>query len=309
MTSNSLTIPDHPPDRTKRSLTLIAKSLITLANVAKFGTKETWMEPMNKFLGTATPEFRDFVDEICSISTAQISTASIEPQYGAPNQIKGRLPPASREGLPSLPFLLDPTKLLADLVSLWSSHAPKTISDAGNDTAVYTFDALCRNLHQGSKDCLSSAEQAEKPDAKMELKWHQALREQQKAKNVFDQQFPASTGADPDLTALPQPADPPYAERHHEIGESDTTPSSAASAGGWDRRVPFARTTDSRALTSSTNSSTASLEVLEEPRRPHQGTREGKKNARLFDLIGSSGRRKGKGDRDRSHALDDGNDI
>ena len=219
---------------------------MTLANMAKFGTKETWMEPMNKFLTNATPEFRDYVDEICSISASQMSMASIEPQYGAPNQIKGRLPPTSREGLPSLPFLLDPTKLLADLVGLWVTHAPKNVSETGAEQAVQTFDIICRDLHQRSQDCLSLAEQAEKPDARMESKWHQALREQQKTRNVFDQNFMTPANVDPDLTALPQPTDP---EHHADVTEGDTTPSSATSAGGWDRRMPIPRSGDNnRAL-------------------------------------------------------------
>ena len=268
---------------------------MTLANMAKFGTKETWMEPMNKFLANATPEFRDYVDEICSISASQMSMASIEPQYGAPNQIKGRLPPASREGLPSLPFLLDQTKLLADLVELWVTHAPPNISETGVEQAVQSFDTVCRDLHQRSQDCLSLAEQAEKPDAKMESKWHQALREQQKSRNVFDQGFMTPANTDPDLTALPQPADAPYPEHHSEvIGEGDTTPSSPILAPGWDRRMPIPRSSDTyRALTSSTTSSDA--EAMEETRARHPpGSRDGKKNlnARVFHLG-----RKGRSDR------------
>ncbi len=217
---------------------------MTLANMAKFGTKETWMEPMNKFLTSATPEFRDYVDEICSISASEMSTASIEPQYGAPNQIKARLPPASREGLPSLPYLLDPTKLLADLVQLWVLHAPKTVADTGVEQAVQTFDVICRDLHQRSRECLSLAEQAEKPDAKMESKWHQALREQQKSRNVFDQNFITSANVDPDLTALPQPAETTYSEHFADVvGEGDIT-SNATSAVGWDRRMPISRSGD-----------------------------------------------------------------
>jgi hypothetical protein len=266
--------------------------------MTKFGTKETWMEPMNKFLSSATPEFRDFVDQICSINSA---TASMEPQYAASNQIKGRLPLSSREGLQSLPFLLDPTKVLADLVELWASHGPKNLAAISGEQALKRFDALCRDLHRRSEDYLSAAEQAEKPDAKMESKWQQALKEQQKTRNLFEQQFMTPANNDPDLTALPQPAD---AEHMNTIGESDT-PSSAASAGGWDRRTPFTRATDTKALTNSNNSSTASLELHEE-RRPLPGSRDGKKNARLFDLMSSSGRRKG---RDRSHVHDEGNDI
>ena len=278
---------------------------MTLANMAKFGTKETWMEPMNKFLSSATPEFRDFVDEISSISASQISMASMEPQYVAPNQMKGRLPQASREGLPSLPFLLDQTKLMADLVDLWVTRAPKNIAEIGVDNSVQSFDAICRGLYQRSQDCMSSAEQAEKPDAKMELKWHQALKEQQRTRNVFDQQFTAPPNIDADLTALPQPVDTSYSEPRTEgASEENTTPQSAVSGTGWDRRVPY----PNRTLTSSANSSTASLEAVEDTRVRHTpGSRDGKKNARLFDLMGSSGRRKGRGDRVQTH--DEGNDI
>jgi hypothetical protein len=285
---------------------------MTLANMAKFGTKETWMEPMNKFLTSATPEFKDFVDEICSISASEMSSALVEPQYGAPNQIKGRLPPASREGLPSLPFLLDPTKLLADLVELWAAQAPKNISQTGSDQVMQTFDALCRDLHKRSQDCLSSAEQAEKPDTKLESKWQQVLKEQQRTRNVFDQQFITPAHNDPDLTALPQPADALYAEHHPEgIAEGDTTPSSAASGTGWERRMAHSRPGENRVMaTSSANSSTASIEAVEDGRQwpPPPGSRDGKKNGRLFDLMGSSGRRKAKGG-DRAHAHDDGNEI
>ena len=70
------------------------------------------MEPMNKFVAASTNQFRSFVDSICSVSSSQIASAKLEPQYAAPNQIRGRLPALSREGLPSLPFLLDKAKLL-----------------------------------------------------------------------------------------------------------------------------------------------------------------------------------------------------
>ena len=41
---------DHPDDRTRRSLTLIAKSLQCLANLSSFGVKEQYMVPMNDFM-------------------------------------------------------------------------------------------------------------------------------------------------------------------------------------------------------------------------------------------------------------------
>ena len=296
---------EHSVDRTKRTFTLIAKSLNALANMAKFGTKETWMEPMNKFLTASTPEFKTFVEDICAISSSQLSSATLEPQYAAPAQIKGRLPAASREGLPSLPYLLDYTKLLADLVDLWTSNAPSRLPSNDSESPLTQFNTLCTELKARSKERLSSAELAEKPDGKLESKWQQILSEQQKRRNVFEQQFVSSSN-DTELTALPQPADASYPEPRVEVGD-DTAPSSAASA--RDRRIPLSHRQGeiNKALTNSTNSSTASFEVLEERSRALPGSRDGSTKNRLFDLMSSSGRRKG---RDRGgHAYDEGNEF
>ena len=275
--------------------------------MAKFGTKETWMEPMNKFLAVSAPEFKTFVEDICAISSSQLSSATLEPQYAAPTQIKGRLPAASREGLPSLPYLLDYTKLLADVVDLWATNVPRTLPESDAESPLAVFNSLCIALKARTKERLSSAELAEKPDGKLESKWQQILSEQQKRRNVFDEQFVTSPN-DPELTALPQPVDASYPEHHHEgHGEDDTTPSSAASA--WDRRMPLSHRQGegNRAMSTSTNSSNASLEVLEERNRILPGSRDGPAKNRLFDLMSSSGRRRGK---DRGgHTYDDGNEF
>ncbi|KAG9780456.1 Rho GTPase activation protein, partial [Aureobasidium melanogenum] len=202
-------IQGHPPDRTKRTFTLIAKSLNVLANVARFGTKEPWMEPMNKFLASSTNEFKAFIDEICAVSSTPVVTASLEPQFAAPNQIRNRLPEVSKEGLPSLPFLLDNAKLLAQLVGLWMDHAPEDIREVTDDEAVLAFHALCVKLSQKSKECLKAAEQAERPDEKSESTWQQMLTDQQGAMtaNPFGGQ-PMEPQVDHEITALPQTARP-----------------------------------------------------------------------------------------------------
>ena len=277
--------------------------------MAKFGTKETWMEPMNKFLSASAPEFKDFIEDICSISSSQHSSASLEPQYAAPTQIRSRLPVASREGLPSLPYLLDHTKQLADLADLWAANVPENLPENEADSPLAEFHSICRDLQDRSKERLLGAELAEKPDTKLESKWHQILSEQQKRRNVFDEQFTASSN-DPELTALPQPVDPGHAEHQGEgLAEGDTTPSSAASAVAWDRRIPQSHKQSgySRALTNSTNSSTASFDMHEERARALPGSRDGPTKNRLFDLMSSSGRRKGK-DRD-GPPHDEGNEI
>ncbi|KAJ9497298.1 GTPase activating factor [Exophiala xenobiotica] len=296
-------IQELPPDRTKRTFTLIAKSLNVLANLAKFGTKEPWMEPMNKFLAASTNELRSFIDETCAVSASQIASVTLEPQFAAPNQIKNRLPPISREGLPSLPFLLDRTKLLAQLVDLWVSHAPENISEASDDSAVGVFHSLCLRLSHKSKECLKAAETAERPDERSEPAWERLLSDQQKDKspgNIFEE-HPMKPRMSSEITALPQTADAlaDSEYKHTEVsliaGEGDSTPSSSASI-AWDRRIPFPhKAAETRAMTNSTNSSTASVDLADEPRaRALPGSRDGTSKNRLLELMSSSSRKKGK---------------
>lgn len=311
------TCPDNPPDRAKRTFTLIAKSLNVLANKARFGTKEPWMEPMNKFLAASTNEYKSFIDEICAVDSTQIASANLEPQFTAPNQIRNRLPAVSREGLPSLPFLLDHAKLLAQLVDLWIAHAPENISEAAEDETLHAFHAVCVRLSHKSSECLRGAEPAERPDEKSEATWQQMLRDQQRtiSPNAFDAQQRMKPHADNEITALPQTGRSMVdsgngtVETQASTGEADSTPPSSASI-AWDRRIPFPhRATDTRALTDSTNSSTVSLEMIEEVRsRPSPNSRDGTSKGRLFDLISSSSRRKGKPG-DRHYVDDDANEV
>ncbi|RMZ74882.1 hypothetical protein DV737_g5662, partial [Chaetothyriales sp. CBS 132003] len=296
-------LPEHAVDGTKRTFTLIAKSLNTLANMTKFGTKETWMEPMNKFLAASTIEFKAFIDDICAISSSQFDSASLEPQYAAPGQIKGRLPITSREGLPSLPYLLDHTKFLAELATLWVANAPETLPDTTDKFILQDFSSICFDLHNRSKKRLSGAEQAEKPDSKLELKWQQILSEQQHRPNVFEDHFAAAAN-DPELTALPQPLDSVYPDAGADISIGEvTTPPSAAPP--WDRRRPHLdkQADPHRVMTNSNNnSSNGSLDLHEERPKALPGSRDGPTKNRLFDLMGSTSRRKAKA----GHGHDEG---
>ncbi|KAF9282760.1 hypothetical protein BGZ74_002086 [Mortierella antarctica] len=60
---------EHPEPRPHRTLTLIAKSLQGLANLVLFGTKESWMVPMNEFIEENTQSLKDFIDQICLSGT------------------------------------------------------------------------------------------------------------------------------------------------------------------------------------------------------------------------------------------------
>lgn len=277
------------------------------------------MEPMNKFLTASANEFKAFVDEICAVSASQMASARLEPQFAAPNQIRSRLPVLSQEGLPSLPFLLDHALSLAQLVDLWVMHARETISEAADDETIHTFHSLCVELGRKSKECLKAAEQAERPDGRSEPAWQQMLTDQRKSitgQNPFEDQLVRShADADAGITALPQTADAmvemnyKHVETSAHMGEGDNTPSSSASL-GWDRRIPFPpRAAEARAMTNSTNSSTASIEATEDARsRGLPNSRDGPSKPRLFDLMGSSSRRKGKAGA-RSYGDDGGNEI
>ncbi|KAK9377071.1 uncharacterized protein V1513DRAFT_437231 [Lipomyces chichibuensis] len=136
-------IQDHPPARTQRTLTLLAKGLQGLANRTQFGTKEPWMEPMNRFLNSHVHEFTDFINEISTWRSnyahylplvhcdegwrdlqddneAEVNKRSLlMVPYQIPRTILSRLPTEFRDSAPSLPFLIDRPAALQELVEIW----------------------------------------------------------------------------------------------------------------------------------------------------------------------------------------------
>lgn len=195
---------DIPPERPRRTLTLIAKSLIGLANMQKFGSKEAWMEPMNRFLLTAMPEFKNFIDQICSVD-ASTTDHHVNPQYVTPVQILERLPATSREGALSLPYLLDSSKLFSQVVNLWVNNCPPNFVETGVDENVKTFHETCMSLHDRTKECLDTAEQAGRPEQDLQPKWERLLAEQPSMLNVQGlSEEVASPVDDEEVTALPQ---------------------------------------------------------------------------------------------------------
>ncbi|KAI1333714.1 GTPase [Xylariaceae sp. FL0016] len=149
---------DNPRPRAQRTLTLIAKGLQALANLSSFGKKESWMEPMNKFLTLHRQSFKDYIDQMCSIPTER-NVVALPASYSTPITILGRLSPTSREGFPSLPYLIDHQRNFAALVKLWleSNHAtaaePQTF-----DGELGEFHIRCVELQRRSDDCLAKME-------------------------------------------------------------------------------------------------------------------------------------------------------
>lgn len=260
---------DHPSERPRRTLTLVAKGLMNLANLSKFGQKEPWMEPMNKFLTAATPGFKTFIDEVCSYSPGH--GPPHEPQYQAALQIKQRLPPLSREGLLSLPFLLDGPRSIATLVDLWLDHAPSNILERPIEESVKNFHKACLDLQQKTTECMANAELAQEPSNVQAPQWQKMLTEQprsQLSQNPFDELY-----SDTDITALPQPgnvrryAPQPGSGRHIAARKADSL-----------REAPF------RTMTSSTNSSNVSFDSYDEPRTRNLRSRDGAGRGRFLEI-------------------------
>ncbi|KAF1972775.1 hypothetical protein BU23DRAFT_158370 [Bimuria novae-zelandiae CBS 107.79] len=177
---------DHPKPRARRALTLIAKSLQGLANMTSFGTKEAWMEPMNSFLSSHRQELKSYLDNICSISSMTSPAPPIPPSYSTPLAILQRLPPTSREGFPSLPYLVDHARNFAALVDLWLENTRSTApSIETTDGDLLKFHQICVALKERTTDCLNRAERAERPSSSLSVKWEE-LVEQLQGSASFD---------------------------------------------------------------------------------------------------------------------------
>lgn len=274
-----------------------------------FGAKEVWMEPMNKFLQASRPEFRTFVDQVCSVPSERPNQA-VSASYATPIQILARLPPTSREGFPSLPFLIDSAKSFATLISLWLRQRPADVeARRQKDPALRRFHELCVEIQQRSKDCLSSAEPAERPSGGLEPQWKRLLEERERADTFYETTTsrPISLAGDvvPGIShddALPkrlsnsfvaQPLSPPIAAQDEGPGRLDT-PRSPPSMGGDQSRPAWSATARMiDANPSSENSSTFSLEGTKNSRiRSNTGNRDGSSKHRFKDLMGGGSARR-----------------
>jgi len=141
-----------------------------------FGSKEPWMEPMNAFLTNHRQEFKNFVDDICDISSER-ATSAIPPSYATPITILSRLPGTSREGFPSLPYRIDQARECANLVDVWLDARYEYESGMEWGQELKKFDALCEASREKSKLCLTRAEQAERPSGILEPKWEELVEQ------------------------------------------------------------------------------------------------------------------------------------
>ena len=230
------------------------------------------MEPMNAFLNSHRQEFKTFVDEICAIS-AEHRTSTIPPSYATPITILGRLPGTSREGFPSLPYLIDQARECAGLIDVWLDARKEVDPNVPVSEEMRMFDELCEQSREKSKHCLHRAEQAERPSGTLEPKWEELVEQMERkarlrspvglsspptptmgstrtenssTSSLADSYFPrnapnrCSPGASrliiassPISSNFPDDSDHPIDEQN---SESDTPPGSGSSV--WDPGVP-----------------------------------------------------------------------
>ena len=137
------------------------------------------MEPMNAFLTSHRQEFKAFVDEICAIS-AEHRTSTIPPSYATPITILSRLPGTSREGFPSLPYLIDQARECAGLIDVWLDARKGVHPNVPMSEEIRRFDELCEQCREKSKQCLTRAEQAERPSGTLEPKWEELVEQMER---------------------------------------------------------------------------------------------------------------------------------
>jgi hypothetical protein len=253
---------DDMKPRARRTCTLIAKSLQTLANMANFGTKEHWMEPMNSFLTQNRESFKGFVDDVCYVPTPLLSSSFSHSDSSSPTSIGGvtsaethlsyttpmtimhRLPPTSREGFPSLPYLIDQARCFAELVQLWLETTSQTseqheITSTGKPQmslmqAIHTsegdlkaFHDVCSSLHARTQECLSRAERAERPNSALSFRWDELIDQLERppstdgARGSFDKVV-ERIATDVSIASSPHPA-AAYTSLHHRASDLQET--------------------------------------------------------------------------------------
>jgi RAS protein activator-like 2 len=70
-------VTEYPNEKTARNLTLVAKTLQTLANFTRFQGKENFMEFMNDFLEREAPSMKKFLQHISVSSISSLAFVAL----------------------------------------------------------------------------------------------------------------------------------------------------------------------------------------------------------------------------------------
>jgi hypothetical protein len=189
------------------------------------------------------------------------------------------------------------------------------------DINLAKFHKEALHLRTRTEECLTRAEQAERPSGTLEIKWEELVDSMERAVTFYDEgtSKPSTPAAAADSSisgSAPapsshrnsigffgnRPAIPRRSTDNPPDPEDDTPPSSSSAT--WDQsRIPFAipRWSDPRDSTgSSKNSSTYSLEYSESSKaRRSSVSKESSSKYRFFDFVPAPSRRKAK-DREQS---------
>lgn len=156
--------PSHPPDaKTSRTLTLIAKVLMGMANMQTFGSKEPWMAAMNPFLQRNSSSYQDFITYLCSKeegAKGDWTEKDFEPYKIPILQRMTLTPDIVREGVPELPFLIDLPKEYAAFSAVVATadpvaphHRPDTSTEEARleESPHENLLILCQVLHSQTR--------------------------------------------------------------------------------------------------------------------------------------------------------------
>jgi hypothetical protein len=204
------------------------------------------MEPMNAFLIQNRESFKSFIDDICYVPTPLASSvhpraarqsptyppgvvsAETHLSYTTPMTIMQRLPPTSREGFPSLPYLIDQARAFAELIQLWleattemsgglettasaRSHAELIGAIRASEGDLMAFHEICVRLNKRTQECLNRAERAERPNSALSFRWDELidqLRPNQNAESGDELHTPPASAIALDTLAETVAGDP-----------------------------------------------------------------------------------------------------
>ena len=257
-----------------------------------FGNKEPWMDPMNIFIGSSKSEFRNFIDQICSVPL-KAPIKALSPSYATPIQMLGRLPATSREGFPSLPYLIDSAQRFANLVSLWLDHHPTNQFENEEDhQPLREFHDACLEIQQRTSEAMKLTSSHHMPSRRLDRNKNSALgKESTSAIMDFNHAPTAPSGPSTGITPsgnglwtnhtrngsfLDSPS--PLEQQETIDAAGDEITSSPASITFDQTRLPFSRLNMNNVQGSSTNSKASSAISFHRPlmprSRPSQGSQD-----------------------------------
>ncbi|BFZ64787.1 GTPase activating factor [Saitoella coloradoensis] len=146
----------HPSPNAQRTLTLIAKSLQGFANAVPFGVKEPWMTPMNDFAQDNLEKLWQFID---TVSTPKDERFWIRvPGSHARNVILERLPKRDREGVPTLPYVVDRGKEVASLIQIYLHWVNDKTNNIKLEGAMLEFHKECERIDKLARQLRATQE-------------------------------------------------------------------------------------------------------------------------------------------------------